>query len=368
MQSSSPTESGLADILSAIDVQPKHPLPIVIIGAGGIVHDAHLPAYRKAGYPVAALIDTNLEKASALADTFGVPVATNSMDAALKSFGADTPYVFDLAVPAKHLLEVIPTLPDGAAVLIQKPMGETLAEAEAILQLCREKHLTAAMNFQLRWSPAMLGARAIYDAGIVGKLHDMTIEVNTHMPWELWSFLKTAPRLEILYHSIHYIDLMRAWLGNPRKVYAKTVRNPQTPDLAATKSAIILDYGDWVRAVITTSHGQNIAPGMQQSYVQWEGTEGLLKAQMGVNLDYPKGKPDYLQLATRSMPLANLPIEGNWFPDAFIGSMGSLQRFVTGETSVLPTSVEDAIDTMRTVEAAYVSSETGGGALLPKGK
>ena len=31
---------------------PRNPRPIVILGAGGIVHDAHLPAYRKAGYPV----------------------------------------------------------------------------------------------------------------------------------------------------------------------------------------------------------------------------------------------------------------------------------------------------------------------------
>jgi hypothetical protein len=43
-----------------------------------------------------------------------------------------------------------------------------------------------------------------------------------------------------------------------------------------------------------------------------------------------------------------------------MGSMGSLQAYVQGEAKTLPTSVEDAIDTMRTVEAAYLSSEQGG--------
>jgi hypothetical protein len=43
--------------------------------------------------------------------------------------------------------------------------------------------------------------------------------------------------------------------------------------------------------------------------------------------------------------------------------MGSLQCFVQGEADVLPTSVEDAMDTMRVVEAAYISSERGGVAL-----
>jgi hypothetical protein len=40
--------------------------------------------------------------------------------------------------------------------------------------------------------------------------------------------------------------------------------------------------------------------------------------------------------------------------------MGSLQAYVEGSSSVLPTSVEDAIDTMRTVEAAYISNNIGG--------
>jgi predicted dehydrogenase len=329
----------------------------VIIGAGGIVREAHLPAYRKAGYTVAALVDPDLDKATSLANTFEVPLATTSLEPALSM----TPVIFDIAVPAKSLLQVLSQLPDGAAVLMQKPMGETLAEAQQILHLCRRKQLQAAVNFQLRWSPVMLAAARLYAEGALGKLHDIEVHVSTYMPWELWTFLRDAPRLEMLYHSIHYIDLVRAWLGNPERVYARTVRNPGTADLAATKSVIILDYGEWIRAVITTNHGQDHSAELQHSYVQWEGTHGLMRAQMGVNLDYPAGKPDSLMLATKEYPAAKqIPITGNWFPDAFIGSMGSLQRFVTRETTELPTGVEDAINTMRTVEAAYLSSSHGG--------
>ena len=36
---------------------PSHPRPIVIVGAGGIVDGAHLPAYRMAGLPVAGVVD-----------------------------------------------------------------------------------------------------------------------------------------------------------------------------------------------------------------------------------------------------------------------------------------------------------------------
>lgn len=330
------------------------------MGAGGIVHDAHLPAYRKAGFPVAALVDHDLQRAAALAAQFAIPVATTSLSDAIRQSPQGA--LFDIAVPASAILKILPELPDGAVVLIQKPMGETLEEARAILALCRQKRLTAAVNFQLRWAPVMLAARRIAAAGLIGEIHDMEVLVNVFMPWEMWKFLATAPRLEILYHSIHYIDLVRAWFGNPHRVLAKTVRNPCTPSLAATKSSILMDYGEWQRASIATSH-TNDFPGDQISRVRWEGTEGAIEATMGVNLHYPIGRPDTLRFARRGHGWTELPRSGNWFPDAFIGSMGSLQAYAAGETAELPTSVESAFDTMRTVEAAYRSSEQDGVAL-----
>jgi predicted dehydrogenase len=336
---------------------PKTSRPVVVIGAGSIVHDAHLPAYRKTGFPVAALVDANQERATSVAQKFSVPLATTSIAEAIGKSPKES--IFDVAVPAGAILDVLPHLPDGAAVLIQKPMGNTLEEAEQILALSRRKGLTAAVNFQLRYAPVMLAAKRICDAGLLGEIHDMEVVVSVYMPWDLWTFLATAPRLEILYHSIHYVDLVRSWFGNPERVLAKTVHNPLTAKLAATKSIITLDYGEWKRVYIATNHGHRYQDS-QQSYVQWEGTQGALRAVMGVNLDYPKGKPDALSMAKRGEAWQTLQTEGNWFPDAFIGSMGSLQAYVCGEANTLPTNVEDAIDTMRTVEAAYISSERDG--------
>src|SRR5947209_2178649 len=116
---------------------PSVPRAIVMIGAGGIVHDAHLPAYKKAGFPVAALVDVNREKAEKLSTDFGIPFATTSIPEAIRYAPADA--IFDVAVPAKIIPSILPQLPDGAAVLIQKPMGETLEEAVEILKICRNK-------------------------------------------------------------------------------------------------------------------------------------------------------------------------------------------------------------------------------------
>jgi predicted dehydrogenase len=339
--------------------RPRNPRPIISIGAGGVVRDAHLPAYKKAGFPVVAITDLDRSKAEALAKQFGIPKVL----AGVKETTAFAPEdaVFDIAVPASALVKMLPQLPDGAAVLLQKPMGETLSEARAILEICRTKRLTAAVNFQLRFAPNMLAARRLEESGALGKVHDMEVKVSVMTPWHLWSFLQKAPRIEILYHSIHYVDLVRSWFGNPRTVFAKTLVSPETAQLAPTKSVILMDYADDKRVFITTNHSHYFSAKSQESFVQWEGTDGAIRAQMGVNLNYPTGRPDTLSYILRGDDSWNdAVVSGNWFPDAFMGTMGSLQAYVEGSSSVLPTSVEDAIDTMRLVEASYISSNSGG--------
>ena len=345
--------------------KPKQPRPIVILGAGGIVRAAHLPAYAKAGFPVVAIADSAPEKAALLAAEIPRSVAGgelvrgfDSVEKAVRFAPADA--VFDLAVPASGIAGILPLLPKGAAVLIQKPMGETLEEASAIREICRERGLVAAVNFQLRYAPNNLGAVALAKAGMLGDLHDIEVQVRTYTPWQLWTFLATAPRLEILYHSIHYLDLIRSWLGNPVGVYAKTVRNPQCGELAATKTSMILDYGEWKRVVVLTNHGHDF-PETQCSFVQWEGTGGAIRMEMGVNLDYPVGRPDTLRYAVRGgSGWTDVPVSGSWFPDAFMGSMGVLQAYVEGSVEDLPIGFESAYETMALVEAAYRSSEAGG--------
>lgn len=346
----------------AVDL-PKQPRPIVSIGMGGIVANAHYPAYRIAGFEVVSGYDLNAERAQALAAQFGVPQVQETLEAAIAN--APENAVFDLAVPGKAILGILQALPDGAVVLIQKPMGETLDEARAILALCREKNLTAAVNFQMRFAPYIIAARDMIERGMIGAVNDMEVRMQVYTPWHLWDFLKGIPRLEILYHSIHYIDLVRSFFGDPAGVYAKTLKHPITPDLAATRTMLILDYGERVRVNIMTNHGHVYGTEKQQSYVKWEGSRGAIQVRAGLNMDYPKGQPDRFEYVLldddgASAGWQQAEIHGSWFPQAFIGTMSSLMRYADGETPHLPTSVEDAIRTMATVEAAYESSRAGG--------
>jgi len=331
--------------------KPANPRPIVTFGAGSIVGDAHFPAYRKAGFPVAGLYDPDRPKAEKLAAEWGVK-AFASVEEAVSVEGA----IFDLATPPARHADVLKALPDGSAALIQKPMGSDLLGATEILTICREKNLKAAVNFQLRFAPMMLALKDAIAKGWLGEVVDFDAWLALATPWQLWPFLKGLPRIEIAMHSIHYLDFIRQVLGDPVGVHAKTLGHPNH-DVAQTRTSAILDYGDTVRCALSINHDHDFGRKYQACEFRICGTEGAAYLKLGVNLDYPHGEPDVLEIHPKGGDgWVNVPLEGAWFPDAFVGRMANLQRFVSGEDAELVSSVEDAWNTMALVEAAYQSS------------
>ena len=342
-------------------VLPDHPRPIVLVGAGGIVRDAHLPAYAKAGFTVASLTDLDLARAQALAVAYGIAETYDSVADAVAHAPADA--VYDVALPPEAHVAVLEALPDGAAVLLQKPLGNDLAAGTRTLEVCRRKGLVAAVNTQLRFAPYVAAARELIAAGTIGELYDVEVRVSVNTPWEMFPYVLDLPRLEINMHSVHYLDLLRSFLGDPTGVSAVTLRHP-TKTVANTRSDIALTYGDRpIRVVVSTNHDHHFGEPYEESFVKWEGTRGAVRAQLGLLLDYPRGGEDALEVVTDDRldeGWRPVPFEGSWFPDAFIGSMSVLQRFCEGSIPSLPTSVDDVFRTMAVVEAAYRSAAAGG--------
>lgn len=334
--------------------QPIACRPIVIIGAGGIVNDAHLPAYRKAGFPVAGLYDRDRARAEALGTRWSLPVFDSLAQAAAIE-GA----VFDLAVPPAAHLDLLPALPPGAGVLLQKPMGRDLAEATAILKLARQGRLVAAVNFQLRFAPMMLAAADAVARGLLGRVIEAEVHVNVLTPWHLFPFLEGMPRVEIAVHSIHYLDLVRSLLGNPSGVVARTLGHPSTR-LAQTRTSAILDFAADQRCTLSINHHHDFGPRFQDATIRLEGTEGAVVIKLGALLNYPTGQPDELWIGRHGAEWQSVPLAGAWFPDAFIGTMANLQRVLAGEDERLVTSVEDAWHTMALVEACFAASGQAG--------
>ena len=61
-------------------------------------------------------------------------------------------------------------------------MGSNVQEAEKILETCKERQITAALNFQLRFSPMMLCLKDAIDKNLLGKIVDIDFHYSYYLP------------------------------------------------------------------------------------------------------------------------------------------------------------------------------------------
>lgn len=329
---------------------PATSLPIVIFGAGSIVSDAHLPAYAQAGFTVAGIYDPDHAKATALAQRHGTTAFASVTGATALGSAA----LYDLAVPPAAIPALLRALPEGCVALIQKPMGSDLAEADEIIRILRARNIRAAVNFQLRFAPMCLALKHAIAQGQLGDVIDFDALLAVNTPWHLWAFLADLPRVEILLHSIHYLDLIRDLFGNPQGIAARTMGHPSST-IANSRTSMILDYGPQIRANLSINHNHSFGRRFQACEFRISGTKGAAYLKVGANLDYPLGEPDELWLNTDG-DWQQIPLVGNWFIAAFVGRITQVMRFATGEDATLEGSAEDAWHTMALVEAAYESA------------
>jgi predicted dehydrogenase len=332
---------------------PANPKPVIIVGAGGIVRDAHLPAYAKAGIPVKGVTDVDAGRSASLAADHGLEHVYATLADAVADNG--TGAVYDIATPPHVIADILPDLPDGATALIQKPMGADQQQARAIRDICRAKKLKSAINFQLRFSPMMMAVKDAVQSGLLGELLEIDVHLNIFTPWQIFPFLIPMKRVEIAVHSIHYLDTIRAIAGNPLGVFARSMNDPRAADFAQTRTSVILDYGDRLRALMSINHNHQCGRKFQSAWFRFEGTEGAMMVKLGVCYDYPNGEADELWYCRNGADWEQIPLQGSWFIDAFMGTMRNVQRFDAGEDDSLYASTEDGYETMALVEACFKS-------------
>lgn len=346
-----------------LEVPVAHRLPIAIVGAGGIVDVAHLPAYRRAGLEVVGLTDLDISRARDVADRHDVPRVYHNLDELL---GDKAVRVVDIAVPSAAQPDILRrVLAAGHHALAQKPFAPTADVAAELAQLAAAADVVVGVNQQLRFEEGMAAAHRMVELGWIGKVTSFSITVNIETPWGSWPWALDWDRLEIMIHSIHYHDVVRWFLGEPATVFCAAGRTPGQLPRGETRTITVYRYPDDVTAVVHATH-QN-QTGDQTAAFRIDGDGGAIRGTLGLLYDYPHGRPDTLEVFSRVLPTDGwlpYPVTTRWIPDAFIGTMGSVLAAVAdgGEPR---SSAMDNVATLRLVEALYRSVDTGEAVQFP---
>jgi len=323
------------------------------VGCGGIVQYAHLPAYRKAGFNVVAAYDLNPETAHKVAADFGIPKVYTALNDLLADPAVE---IVDIAVPPWVQRDIVAQVAAaGKAMLCQKPLSNTFSEAVEIVALAEQAGVKQAVNQQMRWDAGIAASRDMIQRGLIGQPTDAQIQVSCETPWHMWPWLASAPRLEVMFHSIHYLDSLRSLFGDPAWVTSRHARYAEQGEVQGeTKTVTILDYASGLQVLVAVNHynlhGETFAT------FRFIGTEGAIEGTIGLMYDYPAGRPDTLVYRQKGQDPIDVPLDEMWIPNAFVGPMASLMQAL--ETDGTPvTNSADNLNTLRVANAAYLSAQ-----------
>jgi len=331
---------------------PKTDYGIAFVGCGGIVNYGHIPSYKANGFNLIGGYDINPEAAEKTVHVHGLKKLYTSLDELLLDPSVQ---IVDVAVvPEQQLNVVSKVIASGKPLLCQKPFSVNYAKAVEMTNLAQQAGLKMAVHQQFRWSSIIQATRTIIAEGWLGDILDVQVQVSIHTPWDMWPWIASQPRLEVLFHSIHYLDSLRFLFGDPTLVTSRHTKHPSQQARGETKTITTWEYANGLQILIAICHF-DWSPGLY-SLFRVLGTDGLIEGTIGTNYDYPDGRSDTLKFTSRTQPERNFSatLPGKWIPDAFYGPMASLMEAIQTGGEPL-TSAEDNLGTLRVVESAYRS-------------
>jgi predicted dehydrogenase len=331
------------------------------IGAGFVMDECHLVAYRNAGFRPVAIASRTPLRAAAVAARHKIPTVYDDYRLLLADPRIE---VVDIAVPPDVQFEVIRETVRHAdhlrGILAQKPLGVNFAQAEEIVALCQDAGITLAVNQNMRYDQSIRACRDLLVRGELGTPVLATIEMRAIPHWMPWQQRQGWVTLRIM--SIHHLDAFRFLFGNPDRVFASVRPDPRTAQKFPHEDGIclyVLEYENGLRAAAWDDvwAGPSREGAASDTGIRWrvEGTEGLARGTIGWP-DYPKRTPSTLEWTSiRHAGLWERPTWSEvWFLDAFAGPMAELLcALEEGRSPEL--SGEDNLHTMALVDACYRS-------------
>lgn len=329
---------------------------IAFCGTGGIVQYAHIPAYKKAGFNIVGCYDLNPETAKSVAAQHGIPRVYATLDELLSDPAVQ---IVDIAVPPWEQLKTVEQIAAARKhMLCQKPLSDNFADAVKIVELAKAAGVKQAINHQMRWDAGIHASKHLIEQGVIGKPTDAQIQISCLTPWHMWPWLAAVPRLEIMFHSIHYLDSLRYLFGNPEWVTSRHAKYVNQGNVKAeTKTITILDYANGLQAFTAVNHYNEWAD--TYATFRFIGTEGAIDGTIGLMYNYPTGRPDTITITSKQYGrgVKIIPtLDEMWIPDAFVGTMAGLMEAIETDSTPKDNSTEDNLNTLRVVFAAYQSA------------
>jgi UDP-N-acetyl-2-amino-2-deoxyglucuronate dehydrogenase len=226
-----------------------------VIGCGD-VSVVHLRAIENlAGVDLVGVCDTDPARAEAAAQRYGVPAFAGHREL----LDAVRPEVAHVCTPHhQHAPVAIDCLDAGVGVLVEKPVANTVAEADRLIAAAREHpDVKAGICLQNRYNLATVAARSLLESGELGAVRGGSATVFWHRdaayyqarPWR--GRMRDSGGGVLINQAIHTLDLMEWLLGDVVRVRGHTGRYALDGVVDVEDTAeVLLDHAGGARSVV----------------------------------------------------------------------------------------------------------------------
>lgn len=320
-------------------------LRAALVGAG-MISQFHLRAWENAGTKVVAICDIDHEKAEARAAEFSIARVYDDPAELFSDGGFD---LVDIAASVEAHAPVTRMAADhGVHVLLQKPMTETVHEAEELIYFV-DNRIRFMIHENYRFRPHYMMVRQWIDEGKIGDVRHINIfcrgqglcprEGKEPFLVERQPYLKDFQRNLVFETMIHHLDVVRAIAG-PLNVVAARLNRLAT-GLPGEDTASILMEGQ--NGLIAVADGCICAPGYPDLHgdrLEVIGSKGT------VLMDY-----NTISLVGSDEPPVTVDLLGR-YQECFDTA---IKAFVVGvrENTSFETDHLDNLETLRLMESVY---------------
>ncbi|GAA0240057.1 Gfo/Idh/MocA family protein [Haladaptatus pallidirubidus] len=123
---------------------------------------------------------------------------------------------------ADHATWVTRAADAGVDVLCEKPLAPTVAEAQEMVNLCRESDINLGVAMPLRFCQPVRNAKTALENGVLGELQFLSGTNRGQMPGGWFVDSNASGGGAVMDHSVHIIDIVRWITGeNVQEIYAE---------------------------------------------------------------------------------------------------------------------------------------------------
>ena len=315
-------------------MDPSKKIRVAIIGTSSFAEVCHIPGILShPNAEISAIYGRDAEKAKSLAAKFGIPYATDDLEALCADPNIDA--VTIASANSAHANQAIIALSHGKHVFCEKPLAMNDSEADAMLKAAILSGKIHQVAFTFRYNFGIRELKRRIAAGDIGTPFHTRIQYDR---WDGLAFTSRASwrdRREVAGAGLlfdlgsHLFDIHRHVLGPLDSVIGYTHTVPRMLPHKDSGELMEIETDDIVNAWIQHQNGLRgqffisrvTPPFAELGYLEVIGSEGALKAALS------RGGVDFLKASKPDSPeWINLPLP----PEASDGKTHALDMMMRG--------------------------------------